>query len=187
MIMPQESVLEKELTKTKSTRAKGKEILPKKKHRRSKARARKIPRVTLREKVESPQKSDKQKMEKGSKTWYLPARPGRRIQANVGRTTREKVVRNEKQRRQDWRQSREGSKVTFTDVERLFMILMKTANEEDWKMLANFERDDYSTKLRTCCDLRGRKINIGNSKTLVGWLVSRPTVTRVTFDLPECK
>ena len=34
------------------------------------------------------------------------------------------------------------------------------------------------------CDLQGRKINyFTNSKTLV----SRPTVTRVTFDLPECK
>ena len=31
------------------------------------------------------------------------------------------------------------------------------------------------------CDLQGRKINFTNSKTLV----SRPTVTRVTFDVPE--
>ena len=35
----------------------------------------------------------------------------------------------------------------------------------------------------SCCDLSGRKINFTNSKTLV----SRATVTRVTFDLPECK
>ena len=31
------------------------------------------------------------------------------------------------------------------------------------------------------------KINFTNSKTLVGRSVSRPTVTRVTFDLPETK
>ena len=49
-----------------------------------------------------------------------------------------------KQRRQEWRQSKEGSKVTFTDVECLFMNLMKGANEEDWNFLANFERDDYT-------------------------------------------
>ena len=60
MILPQEAVLEKELTKTKSTRAKGKEILPKKKHRRSKARAREIPRVIVRKKVESPQSQTKE-------------------------------------------------------------------------------------------------------------------------------
>ena len=34
--------------------------------------------------------------------------------------------------------------------------------------------------------LRDRKINFTNSNTLVGWLVSRPTVTHVTLDLPEC-
>ena len=37
------------------------------------------------------------------------------------------------------------------------------------------------------CDLQGRKINFTNSKTLVGWSVSRPRVTQVTFDLPECQ
>ena len=37
------------------------------------------------------------------------------------------------------------------------------------------------------CDLWGRKINFTNSKTLVGWWVSRPTVTRVTLDWPEWK
>ena len=35
--------------------------------------------------------------------------------------------------------------MTFIDVERLFMKLMKGANEEDWNFLANFERDDYTT------------------------------------------
>ena len=37
------------------------------------------------------------------------------------------------------------------------------------------------------CDLYGREIHFTNSKTLVGWSMSRPTVTRVAFDLPECK
>ena len=34
---------------------------------------------------------------------------------------------------------------------------------------------------------QGRKINFTKSKTLVGWSMSRPTVTRVTSDLPECE
>ena len=34
-----------------------------------------------------------------------------------------------------------------------------------------------------CCDLWGHKKNFTDSNTLV----SRPTVTRVTFDLPRCK
>ena len=54
------------------------------------------------------------------------------------------MVRKEKQRRQEWRQSKEGSKVTITDVESLFMKLMKGANVEDCNFLANFERDDYT-------------------------------------------
>ena len=45
MILPQESVLEKELTKTKSTRAKEKGIHPKKRPRKPKARAGEIPKV----------------------------------------------------------------------------------------------------------------------------------------------
>ena len=36
-----------------------------------------------------------------------------------------------------------------------------------------------------CCDLQGRKINFTNSKTLVGWSMSRSTVPRVAFHLPE--
>ena len=57
MILPQEPVLEKELTKTKSIRAKGKEIPSKKKHRR----AREIPRVIPKEKEESPHSQTKRK------------------------------------------------------------------------------------------------------------------------------
>ena len=67
-----------------------------------------------------------------------------RIQAKVERKTLGKVVRKDKQRRQEWRQSKEGSNVTFTDVQRLFMKLMKGANEEDWNLLVKFERDDYT-------------------------------------------
>ena len=37
------------------------------------------------------------------------------------------------------------------------------------------------------CDLQGRNIYFTNSETLVGVAVSRPTVTRVTFDLSERK
>ena len=37
------------------------------------------------------------------------------------------------------------------------------------------------------CDLQGRKINKTNSEILVGWWMSRRTVTRVTSDLPECR
>ena len=34
--------------------------------------------------------------------------------------------------------------MTFTDVERLFMKLMKGLNEEDWNCSANCELDDYT-------------------------------------------
>ena len=38
------------------------------------------------------------------------------------------------------------------------------------------------------CDFQGRKINFAISRPLVDVaVVSRPTVTRVTFDLPECR
>ena len=43
-----------------------------------------------------------------------------------------------KKRRQEWRQSKEGSKVTFSDVECFFMKLMKGANEEDWIFFGQF-------------------------------------------------
>ena len=95
MNLPQRSVLEKESSKTKSKKAKGKEIPSKKKHDRSKARAREIPRVIPREKEVNPHSQSKQW--KGSKkTWYLPARPGGTTQENVERKTQEKVVRKEK-------------------------------------------------------------------------------------------
>ena len=96
-------------------------------------------------------------MKKGPKNVVSPGKTRRRIQAKVERHTQEKVVRKE------WRQSKEGSKVTFTHAERLFMKLMKGANEEDWKFLANFERDDhtrvYDNKIRCLqCRILGRGV-----------------------------
>ena len=57
---------------------------------------------------------------------------------------RKKWYKRKKQRRQEWRQSKEGSEVTFSDVECLFVKLMKGTNEEDWNLLANFEHDHYT-------------------------------------------
>ena len=50
----------------------------------------------------------------------------------------------QKENNGDKNDNKEALKVTFTDVERLFMKLMKGANEEDWNCLANFERDEYT-------------------------------------------
>ena len=83
------------MTKTKSTRAKGKRFPQRKNIARSKARAKEITRAIPREKEESPN-SETKKMERVHKTWYPPARPEGRIQAKVKRKTREKVVRKEK-------------------------------------------------------------------------------------------
>ena len=80
MILLQRLVLEKESTRTKSTREKGKEIPSKKKPR---------------EKEKSPHNQIK-RMEKVQKTWNPPAGPERRIQEKVERKTQEKVVRKEK-------------------------------------------------------------------------------------------
>ena len=88
--------------------------------------------------MESPQNQTK-KMERVKKTWYLPARLGRRIQAKVGRKTQEQVVRKEKaMATRTPAKQKEWSKVTFTDVERLFMKLVKGANEEDWTIFDQF-------------------------------------------------
>ena len=145
MILPQESVLEKELTETKSTWARGKEILPKKKTSQIKRKSKENPKGNTKGKSGKSTKSDKKKMDKGFKNVVFSGKnPGEEHKQRWGEKHWEKVARKENHRRQEWRQSREGSKVTFTDVERLFMILMKGENEEDWKMLANFERDDHT-------------------------------------------
>ena len=71
----------------------------------------------------------------------------------------------------------------------------------DDKILQHLEEDDPNTTTsrsssrkrcsdgmeKIVCDLQGRRMNFTNSKTLVGWSVSRPTVTRVASDLPERK
>ena len=75
MILPQRLVLERESTRTKSTRERGKEIPSKKKHPRSKARAKEIPRVIPREKEESLHSQIKQ-MERVQKNAESPGRTG---------------------------------------------------------------------------------------------------------------
>ena len=138
MILPQRLVLEKESTRTKSTREKGKEIPSKKKHRRSKARAREIPRVIPREEEESPHNQVK-RMEKVQKTWNPPAGPGEKNTRKGGKkNTGKSCSKGKNNDGKEWRQSKERSKVTFSDVECFFMKLMKGANVEDWIFFGHF-------------------------------------------------
>ena len=78
----------KRLTKTKSTRAKGKEIPPKKHIADQKQEPGKsprvIPRVIPREKVESPQSQTK-KMKKGSKNVVYPGKTGEKNTGHGGK------------------------------------------------------------------------------------------------------
>ena len=83
----------KGVDKEKIHKGKGKGDSSKGKHCRSEARARRIPRVILWEKVESP-RSQTKKMERVQKNVYHPARLGRKIQAKVENTG--KVVRKKK-------------------------------------------------------------------------------------------
>ena len=69
---------------------------------------------------------------------------GKNTRKGGKKNTEESGSKGKKQRWQEWRQSKERSKVTFSDVECFFMKLMKRANVEDWNFLANFERDDYT-------------------------------------------
>ena len=103
--------MQKELTKTKSTRAKGKEIPSKKNIADQKQEQGKKMKVhTVR-----------QKRWKGSKNVVSPpARLGRRTQAKVESKSRKKDKNGGK--------AKKGQKVTFTDVERFFMKLMNGAN-----------------------------------------------------------
>ena len=106
MILPQEPVLEKELTKTKSIRAKGKEIPSKKKHRR----AREIPRVIPKEKEESPHsQTKKERFQKNVVSTGKTAgeNTGKGGKKNTGKSG----SKGKKQRRQEWRQSKEGPNV----------------------------------------------------------------------------
>ena len=95
MILPQESVLEKELTKTKSTRAKEKEIPSKKRHRKLETRARKIPRLIQREKIGSPPSQTK-KMEMVPKTVHLPGMTGEKNTSKGGKKNTGKSGSKEK-------------------------------------------------------------------------------------------
>ena len=104
--------------------------------------------------------------------------PGKTREKNTdkGGKTLESGSKGKKQRRQEWRQSKEGSKVTFTDVERLSM---KGANEEDGIFcLSNFERDD-------CTRIYDQKIrSVYNAESLPGtW---RYILTRFNRNLILC-
>ena len=44
----------------------------------------------------------------------------------------------------------------------------------------------FSCMFSVCCDIQGRKIYYTNSKTLVGWSVSRPAVLRVMKNFHLC-
>ena len=65
--------------------------------------------------------------------------PGKTRGKNTGKCGKKNTGKSDskgkKQRRQEWRQSKKGAKVTFTEVERLFTKLMKGANEDDWKFV----------------------------------------------------
>ena len=76
MILPQESVLEKELTKTKSTSATGKGDSLKEKTSQIKSKSKGNPKGNPKGKRGKSTKSDKKKGGKGPKTVYLPTGPG---------------------------------------------------------------------------------------------------------------
>ena len=115
MILPQESVLEKELTKTKSIRAKGKEI-PSKKTSQSKGNPKGDPKG---KRGKSTQSDKKGKVSKNVVSSGKTA--GENTSKSRKKNTGKSGSKGKKQRRQEWRQSKEGPNVTFTDVERLFM------------------------------------------------------------------
>ena len=94
------SVLEKQLTKTKSTGAKGKEILSTNKTSQIKIKSKGNPKSNPKGKRGKSTQSDKTDGT-GPKKVATLARPGGRIQTKVERKTREKVVSKGKQRRQE--------------------------------------------------------------------------------------
>ena len=80
-------------------------------------------------------------MERVQKNVVSPtAKPGRK---NTAKRWEENTKKSRsKGKNNDGRsggKAKEGSKVTFSDVECFFMKRMKGANEEDWNFLANFE------------------------------------------------
>ena len=133
----------KGVDKDKIHKRKGKGTSSKKKHRRSKIRAREIPSVIPMEKKKVH--TVKQNRWKGSKKRGISRQDrGEKHRKRWKEKHRKKWFERKKQRRQEWRQSKEGSKVTYSDVECFFVKLMKGANEEDWIFFANFERDDHT-------------------------------------------
>ena len=67
------------------------------------------------------------------------------------------------------------------------VFFVTTEREQQLKIFVFGNIFTNLTLKNNCCDLQGRKINFTNLKTLVRRSLSRPSVTRVTFDLPECK
>ena len=126
----------KGVDKDKIHKGKGKGDSLKEKNHRSKARAKEIPRAIPRE--ESPH-SETKKMERVQKNVVSPGKTWREEYRQRWKEKHgKKWFERKKQRRQEWRQNKKGSKVTSTDVERLFTKLMKGANEEDWNCLGQF-------------------------------------------------
>ena len=89
MILPQESVLDTELTKTKSTRAKGKEIPSKKRHRKLKSQSKENPKGNPEGKRGKSTKSDKKRW-KGSKKVVSTGKTGEKNTSTCGRKNTEK-------------------------------------------------------------------------------------------------
>ena len=82
---------------------------------------------------------------KGSKNVVSPGKAGGKGTNKDGKkNTRKGGTKGKNKGDKNGGKGKEGPKLTFTDVERLFMNLMKGANEEDWNFLVNFERDDYT-------------------------------------------
>ena len=134
----------KGVDKDKIHKGNGKRDSPKEKTSQIKSKSKGNPKGNPKIKSGKSTKSDK-KDGKSPKNGVSSGKTGGK---NTGEGGKKNTVKSgskgKKQRRQEWRQSKERSKVTFTDVERLFMKLMTGANEEDWNVLANFERDGYT-------------------------------------------
>ena len=127
----------KGVDKHKIHKGKGKGDSLKEKTSQTRDKSKGNPKGNPKRKSRKSTKSDK-KDGNGPKNVVSPGKTGEKNTSKGGKNnTGKSGSKGKKQRRQEWRQSMEGSKVTFTDVERLFMKLMRGANEEDWIFLAN--------------------------------------------------
>ena len=131
MRLPHGLVLATLWRRTQSTKAKAMEALQKKK--------------TLQTKGKGKFQRKERKAWKGGKRWKgfekrgLPRQDrGEEHRRRWKEKHKKRWNDRKKQRRQKWRQSKERSTMTFTKEERLFMNLMKGANEEDWNFFGQF-------------------------------------------------